>query len=85
MTYEPGDMEEIGRKLMHSPGVVEHITRKAEEMIEMTGSPNFKVVVQNDPGLERPRAYGAPANNEGIHEELSENVLLKAAMNMEGR
>jgi hypothetical protein len=83
--YDPGDMNEIIHKLVHSDGVVGHITAKAQEMVEMTGSDNFKVVVQNDPDTERPRAYGAPANNQGIHEELSDHVLLKAAQNMDGR
>jgi hypothetical protein len=34
---------------------------------------------------QRPRAYVAPANNKGIHEELSQAVLLKAAMGMAGK
>ena len=34
---------------------------------------------------QRPRAYVAPANNKGIHEELSQAVLLKAALGMAGK
>lgn len=34
---------------------------------------------------QRPRAYVAPANNKGIHEELSDAVLLKAALGMAGK
>lgn len=34
---------------------------------------------------QRPRAYVMPANNNGIHEELSEGVLLKAALGMTGK
>jgi hypothetical protein len=33
----------------------------------------------------RPRAYVAPSNSKGIHEELSQAVLLKAAMSMSGK
>lgn len=34
---------------------------------------------------QRPRAYVCPANNVGIHEELTRAVLLKAAMGMSGQ
>lgn len=37
------------------------------------------------PEKQRPRAYVAPANNKGIHEELSDAVLLKAALGMAGK
>jgi hypothetical protein len=53
--------------------------------VRETGSPNFGVVLQNDPRTQRPRAYVAPINAEGVHEELTDSVLLKAAINMEGQ
>ena len=34
---------------------------------------------------QRPRAYVGPSNGKGIHEELSEAVLLKAALGMAGQ
>jgi hypothetical protein len=37
------------------------------------------------PEKQRIRAYVAPANSKGIHEELSDAVLLKAAMGMAGK
>jgi hypothetical protein len=37
------------------------------------------------PEKQRVRAYVAPANGKGIHEELSDAVLLKAAMGMAGK
>lgn len=81
-TYNPG--KGIERRIRHMPVVVDHITKKAEELVERTGSDNFKVVVQNRKNTTRARAYGAPANNVGIHEELSEHVLLKAAISLQG-
>jgi hypothetical protein len=83
--YNPGDLDEIDRRIRHLPGVVAYMKQKAEQCIAMTGSDNFEVVVQNDSDTRRPRAYCAPANNKGIHEELSEAVLLKAASNMAGK
>lgn len=83
--YDPGDLREIDKAIRHLPGVVAYARKKAEQMIEMTGSSNFEVIVSDNPENTRARAYGAPANNQGIHEELSEHVLLKAAINMEGK
>lgn len=37
------------------------------------------------PEKQRPRAYVCPSNNMGIHEELTQAVLLKSAMGMSGR
>lgn len=82
--YDPGDEQDIGRRVMHHAYVVNHLKEKAAELVGMAGSDNFSVVVQNNPELERPRAYARP-NAKGIHEELSDHVLLKAAVSMEGR
>jgi hypothetical protein len=83
--YDPGDLREIDKAIRHLPSVVAYCARKAEEGIGMTGSSNFEVIVSDAPENTRARAYMAPANNQGIHEELSEGLLLKAAINMEGK
>lgn len=83
--YRPGDLNEIDKAIRHMPGVVAHMRVKALEMLELIGSDNFDYTLQNDPETQRPRAYVHPINNQGIHEELSQSVLLKAAIAMEGR
>jgi hypothetical protein len=83
--YDPGDLNEIDRAIRHMPMVVNRLKIKALEGIEMTGSDNFDAIVQDDPETQRARVYMAPINSAGIHEELSECLLLKAAFNMEGR
>lgn len=40
---------------------------------------------EHGPERQRPRAYVVPANGKGIHEELTEAVLLKAALGMAGK
>jgi hypothetical protein len=82
--YDPGDLQEIDKAIRHMPGVVAYMRQKAEECVDGTGSSNYEVVLQNDPETQRPRAYIAPANNQGIHEELSEHRALKSAIGMEG-
>jgi hypothetical protein len=82
--YDPGDLQEIDKAIRHLPGVVAYMQKKAQECIDMTGSNNFEVVLQNEPETQRPRAYCAPKNNDGIHEELSESLLVKSAANMAG-
>jgi hypothetical protein len=83
--YDPGDLKEIDKAIRHLPSVVEYARKKAEETISHTGSDNFEVIVSDNPANTRARAYCAPSNNQGIHEELSEHVLLKAAINMAGK
>ncbi len=75
---------EMHRKIRHSPQVVAHLKKKAQECQSIAGE-NFETGVQNDGGTTRARAYIRPANGDGIHEELSDSVLLKAAAAMRGR
>jgi hypothetical protein len=82
--YSIGDLIEIDRKIRHMPAVVEAITKFAYKLVEMTGSENFTVILQDEEGTTRARAYAGPANNKGIHEQLSEHLLEKASINMEG-
>jgi hypothetical protein len=83
--YDPGDLVEIDRAIRHMPAVVDHITKKANEMRDLIEkSQDFRVIVSTG-GESRARAYVAPANNGGIHLELADSVLLKSAAQMEGR
>lgn len=84
--YDPGDMIEIDRKIRHMPAVVAAITKKANEMLSLIEkSGDFRVVVSDAGAPSRARAYVAPRNNAGIHLELADSVMLKAAAAMSGR
>lgn len=83
--YDPGITAEIDKRIRHMPGVILYMLTKAAMLKNATGSKNFIIVVQADPNTMRPRAYVVPSNDEGIHEELSEAVLLKAALGMSGK
>jgi hypothetical protein len=83
--YEPGNLVEIDRAIRHMPAIVDHITKKAHEMLGLIEkSQDFRVIVSTG-GASRARAYVAPANNGGIHLELADSVMLKAAAAMEGK
>lgn len=83
--YDPGITEEIDRAIRHLPIVTSHCVSKAVECQQSTGSDNFVVITQNDPQTQRPRAYVAPRNDAGVHEELADAVLLKSALGMSGK
>lgn len=83
--YDAGITEEIDRKIRHMPVVVAHINKRAYDLLAATDSENFEVILSAGRDQQRPRAYVAPANGRGIHEELSQAVLLKAAMGMAGK
>jgi hypothetical protein len=83
--YDPGITEEIDRAIRHMPDVVLHCAEKAAECKNGTGSSNFEIVIQARPETSRPRVYVVPRNDEGIHEELSQAVLLKSALGMAGK
>lgn len=83
--YDPGITEEVDRAIRNMPGVVQYCNRKAHELCDATGSSNFEVVLSQGPDQQRPRAYVVPSNSKGIHEELAQAVLLKAALGMAGR
>lgn len=83
--YDPGDMIEIDRAIRHMPVVVKHLEAKANEMLQLIEKrDDFRVIVSKG-GKSRARAYVIPANNGGIHLELADAVLLKAAIAMQGR
>lgn len=83
--YDAGITDEIDKKIRHLHPVLMHMSAKAAELMHATGSPNFTLVSQSRPETQRPRVYVAPKNNQGIHEELSQAVLLKAALGMAGK
>ena len=83
--YDAGITPEIDRQIRHIPIVILAMLEKAATLKNSTGSSNFDLVTQADPNTARPRVYVVPKNREGIHEELSQAVLLKAAMGMAGR
>lgn len=83
--YDAGITEEIDRQIRHLRPVLLAMLEKAALLKRSTGSPNFDIVVQDEPNTSRPRAYVVPKNREGIHEELSQAVLLKAALGMSGQ
>lgn len=80
--YDPGDLVEIDRAIRHMPYIVAHITKKANECKDLIEkSDDFRVIVSTG-GESRARAYVAPANGGGIHLEMADSVLLKAALSM---
>jgi len=83
--YDAGITDEIDQAIRHMPVVVDHLMEKAAQLKGLTGSPNFELVISADPSNRRPRVYVVPKNNKGIREELSESVLLKAALGMSGQ
>jgi len=83
--YDPGNLIEIDRAIRHMPAVVAYITKKADECRSLIEKQDdFRVIVSTG-GESRARAYVAPDNGGGIHLELADSVLLKAAMAMAGR
>lgn len=84
-SYDPGITSEIDKQIRHLRVVILAMMEKATLLKNSTGSPNFELVVQVQPNTQRPRAYVVPKNREGIHEELSQAVLLKAALGMSGK
>lgn len=83
--YDPGITAEIDKRIRHMPDVILHMLEKAALLKNSTGSQNFEIVIQAKEDTQRPRAYVTPKNDQGIHEELAQAVLLKAALGMEGK
>ena len=88
--WEPMTPEQH-RQLRHHPVIVDRITALAHQLCNaanaMDPTPknqgkeqtaNFAVVVQNEPGTQRPRAYVHPVGRTGLHVEAGHSVLLKA-------
>jgi hypothetical protein len=75
--------DEQHRALMHHPGIVAQITKIAHQIALAAGAGHsagdFGVIVQNKHDTKRARAFALPTNNGGIHLELTQSLLLKAA------
>jgi hypothetical protein len=84
-SYDAGITEEIDKQIRHLPIVVNRAMESAATLKNSIGSPNFELVIQARSDTQRPRVYVVPKNNKGIHEELSQGVLLKAALGMAGK
>lgn len=83
--YDPGDMIAVDRAIRHMPFVVNHLVKKAQEMMSLLEHPeNFRMFVATT-GTQRARVYVAPRNHEGIRLEAADGVLLKAFSAMAGR
>jgi hypothetical protein len=94
--YDPGITPEVDRKIRNMPEVVAYVNGKAQELLDGVGSPNFETILMGETypypvkhprraDQQRARAYVCPSNGKGIHEELTQAVLLKAALGMAGR
>jgi hypothetical protein len=83
--YDAGITPEIDKQIRHMTAVEMYCHGRAEMLRQSVPSSNFRVIAQTDPQTQRPRFYVAPSNNQGIHEELADAVLLKAALGMTGR
>ena len=83
--YDPGNLVDIDRAIRHMPAVVDYLAKKAEECRNnIEKADDFRVILSTG-GESRARAYVAPATDGGIHLELADSVLLKAAASMTGR
>lgn len=83
--YDPGITNEVDRQIRHMQVVYMHCLKQAGDLMRATGSKNFETISAFNPRGQRPRVYVTPSNAEGIHEELSDSVLLKAAMGRAGK
>ncbi len=82
-TYDPKITKEIDQKIRHLPQVIRYVSIMAR-LLKIKAGTNFEVIVSTK-GASRPRAYVMPRNRAGIHEELADSVLLKAALAMRGK
>jgi hypothetical protein len=71
------------RKLLHHPAVVAQLTQIAAKIAATAGTGHqpgrFGIRVQNWPNTKRARAFAIPADSGGIHLELTQHLLVKAA------
>jgi hypothetical protein len=80
--YDPEITKEIDAAIRHLPIVQKHCDDMAK-LTQVQAGYNFGVLKAGGP--QRYRSYVRPINREGIHEELSYAVLLKAALSMQGK
>ena|ERR1700733_7831072 len=80
--YDPNITVEVDRAIRHLP-IVQKYLKDMAKLLQQRAGKNFGVVHGGGPS--RPREYVAPANNEGIRDELKDAALLKAALGMQGK
>jgi hypothetical protein len=80
--YDPEISGPLNAAIRNMEMVRRYVDAKAQQCRQLAGE-NFKVVKAGGP--QRYRAYVAPANNEGVRDELSQSMLLKAALAMQGK
>lgn len=80
--YNPGITDEIDKKIRHMKPVMQRGMAEAVKLRNAAGEADFDVVASVNPDNQRPRFYVAPSTSVGIHLEISNAVLLKAALAM---
>ena len=83
--YDPGNLVEIDRAIRHAPWVLRRLKKSANDCLGLIEKSHDFHLIVSEGGESRARVYIAPANDAGIHLELADSVLLKAAVSMEGR
>ena len=73
--YKPVIPPALHRAIRHLPGVVDHCRKIAERGAQIGGD-NYTVIVQNQPGTARPRAYIVPINTAAAIEDDERNSTL---------
>jgi hypothetical protein len=73
----------LGRLLRHHPDVVAQLAQIAAEIAEKAGAGHkagrYGIIVQNRKDTKRARALVHPTDSGGIHLELTQHLMLKAA------
>lgn len=75
---------DLFKKLTHMPEIVAQLTQMAADIAAKAGAGHsagdYGIIVQNWPNTKRARAFALPTNSAGIHLELTQHLVLKAAV-----
>ena len=77
------DLIEIDRAIRHLPIVEQTLEHYAREILKEVGEDDFEIVVSQ--AKSRIRVYVLPKTSKGIRAEMTDSILLKCAMSMQGR
>jgi hypothetical protein len=77
------DLIAIDRAIRHLPIVQQTLENYAREILKQVGEDDFEIVVSH--AKSRIRVYVVPKTSKGIRRELTDSVLLKSAMSLQGR
>jgi hypothetical protein len=83
--YKPGITKEIDDDIRFMRVVQNHCRQRALELQGRAGSEHFDIVESTNERHSRPRFYVVPSDRVGIHQEISQAILTKAALGMAGR